>query len=574
MRPSHVDSLCLLLVAGHAQSFVFLAATKPSSSSFLYRGRPTLLTTASNNDDNQDDELTNFYDDFAELDTSEASFLAQEVTPVVPSALQERMQQVQQAEAQDQDRVRNNWDQANWQVRGFSLDTIDARKEQHQGDDGDGEAPIFSSAPPIHVTTLTAPSTTSDVDDDERSVWVGRTDGSLILVRLGSEFVARFESKLSLESSDDPENLSVSVQSKLVRDSRQPNNDDKTSMDDPFEILCQRQAYDNEPIQHVVATSYMVYTVAEGSSDIQPWLIPETTTTSDETFGLVAQPALTGVHKAPLVGLHAVSMVPSSEDDSAVSEPTLLTSVSVDGVLAVWDISTGALLFTCHLMNNEDEQGSVITSATAAHGHWFLGRSDGKIIGYPMATLVQATADGGPCPLPAAEWAANPEQTAITALHIWGPATVRNTPSLVVVSGDDSGLVQQWDILERRSSSSSHDGEATVLLDAWPKMARQRLSERAHLLQGHEGAITCITSTPHAVVTSSRDGTVRAFDPATGSITTRMDGFVEGQLANLCLVGHQDLLLTDGNGPHVTVHDFFSASEDILKDVDLDWDNY
>ena len=196
----------------------------------------------------------------------------------------------------------------------------------------------------------------------------------------------------------------------------------------------------------------------------------------------------------------------------------------------------------------------------------------GKIIGYPLATLVQATADGGPCPLPVAEWAANPEQTAITALHIWGPATVRNTPSLVVVSGDDTGLVQQWDVLERRSSSN--DGEATVLLDAWPKMARQRLSERAHLLQGHEGAITCITSTPHAVVTSSRDGTVRAFDPATGSITTRMDGFVEDQLANLCLVGHQDLLLTDGNGPHVTVHDFFSASEDILEDVDLDWDNY
>ena len=76
------------------------------------------------------------------------------------------------------------------------------------------------------------------------------------------------------------------------------------------------------------------------------------------------------------------------------------------------------------------------------------------------------------------------------------------------------------------------------------------------------------------IITASHDGSVRAWNPKSGATTTQMDGFEQPLMQqSLCLMGEShDLLLTAGNGPHVTVHDFASATDDILKDVELDWD--
>ena len=498
-------------------------------------------------ENDEDDPI--FYNDFDQVSPEDSvSFFTPANTDNL-SSLTERVQQVQATDRAEAARIRTNWAEANWEVRGFSLDAIDCK--------ADGSAPL------IHITTLT-PSTDPD-DESEQLVWVGRSDGSLVLVQLGSDYLTHFSSTLTLEPTT---GNSVSVKSKLVRDDG--NNPwieaNDSFRQDPFGILCQAQPYQGQPISHLVTALHkIVYTVAQGDPQILPWLIPETTTADEEGFRLVAQPALPNVHPASVVGLHTVSL---TNDESA---PTLLASVSEDGTLALWDISSGDLLFTCNIDATEDDYAAeslAVTSATASHGYWFLGLANGKILAYQLDQLLEATADGSPCPLPACEWQANPQKAAVTAIHCMGNTTLRGlSPSLVVISGDSQGMVQQWNLLERQARVEGSSDTKTVL-DAWPKMANQRVPGRAHLFQGHEDTITSITSTKNTdfVVTASRDGTVRAWHPATGKVATRMDGFEEIIPCQLCLVGH-DLLLT-GSGHYVTVHDFSTTDDDLVEQID------
>ena len=543
---------------------------------------PSVDDDDDDDDNNNNDKSIPFFDDFATMDTTGASFLATSSsasgsTPA-DASLTRRFQQVQAAQAAETQRIQDNWTAQNWQVRGFSLDTTDAKEQQ-------------DDASPISVTTLTAAA--ADENDDD-AVWVGRSDGSLLLVRLGTEFVARFESVLTLKSQtsttenddDEDDSLSVSIASRLVRNDLGivgANNDDQ----DAFRIACQCRAYENgQAIQHVVAVADKVFTVAAHSTEIIPW-IPDSPDDAD-VFGLVAQPAWTTPSSlssstrehVEIIAIQAVALEESAE-------PTLLASVASDGTLALWDIATGALLFTCQVAmqdNDNDDNtkrgiSATITSATAAHGQWVLGTEDGKIIMYSLQHLVHATAHGGPCPLPVAEWYANKaQQTPITALLVWGQANVRGTTSWVIVSGDQQGLIQQWDLLPRQSSSSSSSN--TQQWDAWPKMPRQRVSERAHLLQGHNQAITSLTRTAQAIVSASRDGSVRAWDPQTAAVTTRLDGFEEETHDNAkgglpMVILHNALLLTAGNGPHVTVHDFvrIHKDDDLLENIAWDEDD-
>jgi WD40 repeat protein len=245
--------------------------------------------------------------------------------------------------------------------------------------------------------------------------------------------------------------------------------------------------------------------------------------------------------------------------------------VATDGSLAVWDIAGGDLLFTGCLP--DDSAG--VTSATAGAGHWWIATAVGRVLGYPLAALLESAANDDPCPLPVGDWAAAADDVAVTALTCLGRTRVGQGPSardsLVVVTGDATGQVKQWDLLERSNGSGG------IALDAWPKMPRQRWPHRAHVLTGHDSPITALVPTAPPsddsqplVLAAAQDGSLRAWNGKTGSERVRMEGFTD-QLRSLCVIG-QDLLLTDGNGPHVTIHDFLHGPEDALKETDLEWD--
>ena len=121
--------------------------------------------------------------------------------------------------------------------------------------------------------------------------------------------------------------------------------------------------------------------------------------------------------------------------------------------------------------------------------------------------------------------------------------------------------------------------------DNWPKLASQRLPKKAHLFKGHHGAISALETMDGRrplFLSASTDGTIRAWNAATGKEEYRMDGFSE-DLCSLCLQGggigdlgdgDADMLITNGMKQFVCVHDFSmsTAGESVDEFLDKDWD--
>ena len=215
--------------------------------------------------------------------------------------LQERIQSVRQEELRKETQLTKNWQQGNWNVRGFALDpddivedTLMAERQQDESpttsrgaasrksaldvamgtaEPGPGEArqqqqqsPEGDKRKKIHVAHIVADVRSDDDDDDDDDeqlyrIWVARTNGDVLYIQLGSEYFTSFQSKLTAEMGDDAEDTTtdddrgdseeedrfqVSIGSKLLRDDSMSKSGgmmmNSPSLDEPFEILCQFQA--------------------------------------------------------------------------------------------------------------------------------------------------------------------------------------------------------------------------------------------------------------------------------------------------------------------------------------------
>lgn len=257
-------------------------------------------------------------------------------------------------------------------------------------------------------------------------------------------------------------------------------------------------------------------------------------------------------------------------DDDDDESPQFLFSAAADGSMALWDVTTGALKYHCQLEHTK------LHSATSDGIHVFLGTATGQILVYKMqdwyqqSTLVgvvEATA----CPVPNGQWSAANDNVPITSLATAGTGTLGRTvaraggalESFVLLTGDANGVVKQWEVLRRSGGSR---------LEQWPKLASQRLSKKAHLFaRQHEGAVTALASVDSTkFVSASADGTVRAWNTATGKEMFRMDGFTD-QIRSVCLQS-PTLLITDGMKQYVCLHDF-DVDPNEYKDYDLEMDD-
>jgi WD40 repeat protein len=482
-----------------------------------------------NSDNNSDNpKEVPFFDDFADFSSPLGDATSPTSSNLTPStALQDRIRSVQALQIQHDSKVQRNWNRGNWQVRGFSLDPEDA--------DPDDSAPLQRKA----ISCLIADASEPDC------VWVGRTDGSVLQVSLGDEYLTRFQSKLTAREQDSG---SIKVHAALVRD-------DDVSMNDgaairPFAIQHQLESPHTTPVRAMCSTEQALFTAAEGTSDIQQWHVHEDS--------IVRGKVLSSVHQGTILCLKAIAL-------SESEDPSILVSVAQDGTLALWDMPSGAILTRCQLQsNNPDTNGESlsITCADVHHLHVAVGTMEGAVYMYRIQDLMRdAPPDQSFVPIPNGRFVAS--EKAITAIHCGGIGTLgRGTqqPTSLLVTGDQDGIIKQWELMSRTiSSSSSSDLEkrsSRIQYEQWPKLATQRMSKRVHLFSGHGDPVTCLVY-PNAdstrLVSASQDGTIRAWSTSTGKELFRMDGFTP-QLSSLCMC--DEILVTDGMKQYVCLHDF------------------
>ena len=632
----------------------------------------------SNDNNNQEEEDNDdkkaaaeepvFFDDFgghvvgssssSNSDTTAAASSLDDTTAAAAAAsttsqlqLQQRIQSLQQQERQ-KDAIRvQNWKTGNWNVRGFSLDPVSATTTAAEMESTNQKE---EQQPAVTVCNI-VPASSSDDDDtdtDEKTIWVGRTNGSVLQVRLGTEYWAHFRSKLTAQeqpsnqnennnSSTNNNNTFVQVTSKLVRDDehdvmfadslnqKSQDNDEDEDEDwnlaqnslsqqqqqqqqqhEPFQILHQFKTSTDTPIVAMLAhRNSHLFTANQGSGDITQYLLSSssssssssslTTTTNsnneNDNHPPVASATLTGAHTDTILCLKAVSLSSSNNDDE--EEDGVLFSASADGSIALWAADTGDLLYKCQIVSDDDsaqdninkKNALLITSADCNGRYIFLGTAGGQVLAYTVQDLLQSASQGANddennnnnndtvvCPVPNGQWqATDGDNIAITSIVCGGEGSMgraRGQSTLVLLTGDATGLIKQWEILPRitttttsttttgGSSSGIADSDnnkrrTAVRLEQWPKLSTQRLAKKAHIFTGHDGAISSLLAMDATkFVSASTDGTVRAWNPATGKELFRMDGFTDA-VRSLCLV-NPTMLVTDGMEKFVCVHDF------------------
>ncbi len=110
-------------------------------------------------------------------------------------------------------------------------------------------------------------------------------------------------------------------------------------------------------------------------------------------------------------------------------------------------------------------------------------------------------------------------------------------------------------------------------MEHWPRLPTQRMQRRCHLFPGHDGPVTTLAQQSaydsSKFLSCGRDGTIFVWSAASGDELFRMDGFSEN-LSSLACLG-RDLLVTNGMGHFVCVHDFGIDEGASSEGYDIEW---
>jgi len=519
--------------------------------------------------------------------------------------LQDRMQAVQQQERRSEAVLGRNWKLGNWQVRGFSLEqhaagaVVDSTSNKPSVDETTMGS---SSSEPVQQdpdsTTATAPSVCwiAKSSDDDDQIWVGRTDGSVFGVQLGTDYWTKL---LNNNQNNGDEWLDdTATAPRLSEGSLTLQDDDEDEMpqqqqppppSNPFAIRAQCQASsDSSPVTALVAhhgdddgTSYLFTATADRG--LQQWLVLENDDDDDDQqFKLIPAVSFEGAHDSSdnIFALKAVAL-----ETSTATTATVLLSADRH-TLAVWDATTGDLLGQSRPLNNDENDDIRMECVDTDGTHVYVGTSDGQVRAYRLAHLLDNSSNAAAL-APVGQWqASSSPDTAITAIHCGDSSMMGSTTQTrTLYTGDGSGTVKQWHVFAR---GGNHDSER---LEQWPKLPTQRLPKKAHLFQKHDAPVRAIEAVDGTkFVTAAADGTVRAWNAATGRELFCMDGF-SADLHSLCLLdsvvtttrsssiregtASNTVLVTDGMDKYVCVHDFtHNPDEDDDADYELEMPEY
>jgi WD40 repeat protein len=488
--------------------------------------------------------------------------------------LSERIAQTRDSQVQRDTRLAKNWRMGNWKVRGFQLDksnmdstTTTKTNSNHPRttQDADSTASLVTGGPrldnanrnsdnnpqqtnhdplskllqevssnnkdtdkdashntssndgPIHVSKIVTDISSSSSGGLESNVLaVGRTDGSICIVELGTQYLTKFTAvpKLIVEPGNNETEdggISVRIQSELMnqdelkeamRDDHgsdekytmprpkqdgdneinfsdgmdesfgegddgdnTPNDDvamaEQDTMGTPFKILHQFQAHEKgDSITALVLDEGHVYSAGGNKGDIKVWAIPEDEDQENESnngSGVRSAPkmipikSLSNAHADTVVALKTLSM-DGSEDHQ------LLLSAAADGSFALWDRTSGDLVFRCQITDDYGEPVGVTCAdvETAGENHViYLGLSTGHVVGYIVNDVITSASIGDECLVPSCRFVAQEADSGgLTALTCAGDGTIGissrsrsgQTPqsSTVLLTGGADGTIKQW----------------------------------------------------------------------------------------------------------------------------------
>ena len=461
---------------------------------------------------------------------------------------------------------------------------------------------------PVHVSAIAATSASSidiSIPQDRalpqnHMVAVGRSDGSVFMVKLGDSYLTQFMPvpKLVVEGEEE-DDVSVRVDQewmdsdelkKSLQDEGKPSQgtsdeDRTTQTQSPFEISYQFQASEqgeaiNKLVYHdnIEGSDGVICSAAGTAGDISIWKVTDKQ--------IIQSAVLSGIHRGPIVALETL----------VIKDKSVLFSASQDGSFALWNLDKNGELVTSHHCMDANSGSPIPLSCADVYNPSSLddgygnNDNDNNVIflaspdGYVMGYVIQESPAGDISFNPGPNMRYKAHETAVTAIKCGGegtiPASARlrqsddsqaNTSprvsSSILITGGEDGSVKQWEILSQKDQSSTG-----VRLEHWPRLSTQRMKRRAHLFSpSHDGAVTCISqqsmNDSSKFLTASDDGSVSVWSATSGKELFSMDGF--NNLSSLVFIG-REILVTDGMEQYVCVHDF-GIPEDAAKREDLDW---
>mmetsp|Transcript_17251 Transcript_17251/g.24378 ORF Transcript_17251/g.24378 Transcript_17251/m.24378 type:complete len:675 (+) Transcript_17251:38-2062(+) len=592
-----------------------------------------------NPNDEHENEGEIFYDDFGDVfpsfapeDNNILNEISQPFT-ILDDSLVERLARTRLVESERIEQTSINRQTGNWGVRGFSLDPfpeensnlvggdIDEKSTFIGGDEQDTmkevkrrDGPrLYGSNNEESVESLNSSNTkiricllASDVSSSKNDVIVaGRTDGSVCLVRLGTEYFARFVNgdktiPVGDWNGDGSTDTSVRFEKSFVRqDSFHPSSlEDEMSLqneihenqeqmeEEPFEILHRVNA-GSQPVTAILYDDSDLYVSCGSTGLVKAWGNVEED--QEASVNLMWEKR---IH-------HDGSRIIKIK---AIKDGTSICSVDSKGVIVLWNAKNGEDIFRCKGIQDEDVS-CLSADIDYESSIVYLGLSTGTVLAYSISDIkenmfIQQNSFVEPC----LQFFAHDDtklgedgRIGVTAIRFVPslPSSSRNlNPSSTIFTGGSDGYVKRWDIIARSKPSSSKSDKSTIKLEHWPRLSNQKCrSNLAHSFRGHDGPINDISYTPAVsgrfdnnptmskenlnlekgatLLSSGQDGTLRAWDVLQGKELYRMDGFTNNEggtsseyqgSSTLCFDG--EVLVTDGMGEYVCVHDFNIEDED------------
>ena len=435
-----------------------------------------------------------------------------------------------------------NWKLGNWFVRGCSL--------EHGTNDTTGTVrPVPKVSTIVTTNTLHRADCDYDNDDDDDDdpidVWVGRTDGSIFGIRLGTDYWTR----LGLTDDDDntrPDQTShLQHQNTDIVGDEWDNDDDDVAVlppatiesSNPFTVVTQFQCAGTLAVTSIVAIpitetddddatetrKFDLYVARQGSADIERWYYNGQHVSFKSNLSALKSTKQT-----------APSIVALRRIGSTINGvPTRMLLSVHDSSITLWDCKTDTIMGSIDNVQIPDasgghhnRDGQTITCVDADDEFIYAGTESGYVLVYAVRDFrPRNDVPSSPCSIVAVGcWRAAPtDDCPVTAIQCGGPGTLgrtsTTTTSTIVYTGDAHGTVKQWEVLKMivdqsdlsspvNDTTDTKNRRKTYKVEAWPKLSTQRLRKRAHLFKGHEAAITGLLSVDAMkFVSSSADGT-------------------------------------------------------------------